>query len=69
MQNQKVIVKDGMVGEGVDFERIRRITGYLVGDARRWNDGKKSELSDRVKHKINAGHKGLRLAGNDKIRN
>lgn len=49
---QKVINKNGMVGEGVDFERIRRITGYLVGDARRWNDGKKSELSDRVKHTL-----------------
>ena len=50
MQNQKVIVKDGMVGEGVDFERVRRITGYLVGDYRRWNNGKAAELKDRVKH-------------------
>ena len=25
-------------GEGVKFERIRRITGYLVGDVSRWND-------------------------------
>lgn len=32
------------------FERIRRITGYLVGTLDRWNDGKKAEESDRVKH-------------------
>ena len=32
------------------FERIRRITGYLVGTLDRFNDGKKAEESDRVKH-------------------
>lgn len=32
------------------FERIRRITGYLVGTVDRWNDAKKAELKDRVKH-------------------
>lgn len=32
------------------FERIRRITGYLVGTVDRWNDGKRAELRDRVKH-------------------
>lgn len=32
------------------FERIRRITGYLVGTVDRWNDGKKAELDDRVTH-------------------
>ena len=32
------------------FERIRRITGYLVGDMNRWNDAKRSEEADRVKH-------------------
>lgn len=37
-------------GEGVDFERLRRITGYLVGSLERWNDGKKAEEHDRVKH-------------------
>lgn len=37
-------------GKGVKFERIRRITGYLVGDLNRWNTGKKSEEADRVKH-------------------
>lgn len=43
-------VKDGMVGEGVKFERIRRITGYLVGTLDRFNDGKLAEVSQRVKH-------------------
>lgn len=41
-----------MVGEGVRFERIRRITGYLVGTIDRFNDGKKAEVLDRVKHGI-----------------
>ena len=34
----------------VPFERIRRITGYLVGTMDRWNDAKTSEEADRVKH-------------------
>ncbi|MDR1068707.1 MAG: anaerobic ribonucleoside triphosphate reductase [Clostridiales Family XIII bacterium] len=34
------------------FERIRRITGYLVGTLERFNDAKKAEESDRVKHNI-----------------
>lgn len=34
------------------FERIRRITGYLVGDMNRWNDGKRAEEHDRVKHEV-----------------
>ena len=38
------------VGEGVSFERIRRITGYLVGTLDRFNNAKKSEVSDRVTH-------------------
>lgn len=38
------------LGEGIPFQRLRRITGYLVGDVSRWNDGKKAELEDRVKH-------------------
>lgn len=40
------------LGKGVKFERIRRITGYLVGDVNRWNNGKKSELKDRKKHEL-----------------
>ena len=34
------------------FERIRRITGYLVGTLERFNDGKAAEERDRVKHGI-----------------
>lgn len=34
------------------FDRIRRITGYLVGTVDKWNDGKKAELNDRVKHNL-----------------
>ncbi len=37
---------------GVKFERIRRITGYLVGTLDRFNDGKAAEERDRVKHKL-----------------
>ena len=39
-----------VVGEGEGFERIRRITGYLVGTVDRFNDGKRAEEHDRVKH-------------------
>ncbi len=38
------------LGKGVKFERVRRITGYLVGTLDRWNDAKKAEEKDRVKH-------------------
>ncbi len=34
------------------FERLRRITGYLVGSLERWNDGKKAEEAARVKHTV-----------------
>jgi len=39
-----------LVGANVKFERIRRITGYLVGTLDRFNDGKAAEEHDRVKH-------------------
>lgn len=39
--------------DGIPFERIRRITGYLVGTLDKWNDAKKSEERDRVKHQVN----------------
>jgi hypothetical protein len=35
------------------FERIRRITGYLVGTTDRWNNAKRAEEHDRVKHGLN----------------
>ena len=41
---------DERKGKGVRFERIRRITGYLVGTIDRWNNAKKAEEKDRVKH-------------------
>lgn len=34
----------------VPFQRVRRITGYLVGTIDKWNDAKRSELKDRVSH-------------------
>lgn len=36
--------------DNVRFERIRRITGYLVGTIDRWNNAKRAEEHDRVKH-------------------
>lgn len=42
--------KEQGLGERIGFQRLRRITGYLVGDVSRWNNGKLSELKDRVKH-------------------
>lgn len=36
----------------VPFERIRRITGYLVGTMDHWNDAKRAEERDRVKHSL-----------------
>lgn len=38
--------------DGCGFERIRRITGYLVGTLDRFNDAKRAEESDRVKHGV-----------------
>jgi len=40
-QESHLPVQDGMVGAGVKFERIRRITGYLVGTLDRFNDAKR----------------------------
>ena len=45
------------VGIDVSFERIRRITGYLVGTMDKWNDAKKAEEHDRVKHGLSCGCK------------
>ena len=46
----KITADAGRVGEGVKFERIRRITGYLVGTTDRFNNAKRAEERDRVKH-------------------
>ena len=45
------------LGEGVKFERIRRITGYLVGTLDKWCDAKKAEQRDRVKHTLSTGNR------------
>lgn len=47
---RKLQVENGYVGKNLKFSRIRRITGYLVGDTMRWNNAKLAELRDRVKH-------------------
>ena len=46
------VVRGGMVyvGEGIKFERVRRITGYQVGTLDRFNNAKRAEEADRVKH-------------------
>ena len=51
-QNEEVTVAPAapLVGEGVGFERIRRITGYLVGTLDRFNNAKRAEEHDRVRH-------------------
>ncbi len=59
MNAQKVKNVDGKVGEGVKFERIRRITGYLVGTMDQWNDAKRAEEHDRVKHDTSTGFEKL----------
>ena len=43
---------DPCIGQGVRFERIRRITGYLVGTLDRFNNAKRCEERDRVKHSL-----------------
>lgn len=47
---EKEVKNKKTVGDGVSFERIRRITGYLVGTLDRFNNAKKSEVNDRVTH-------------------
>ncbi len=41
--------------EHAPFERIRRITGYLVGTMDHWNNAKAAEEHDRVKHELGTG--------------
>ena len=52
----------GLIGEGVGFERTRRITGYLVGTLDRFNNAKRAEERDRVRH----GVEGSRLSAEEK---
>jgi hypothetical protein len=39
-----------VIGLGMGFERTRRITGYLVGTLDRFNNAKRAEEKDRIKH-------------------
>lgn len=53
--------EDGKVGidykvKPPQFQRIRRITGYLVGSMDRWNGAKRAEEHDRVKHGLEEGN-------------
>lgn len=45
---------DKLIGQGVGFDRTRRITGYLVGNLERFNNAKRKEEADRVKHGMEA---------------
>lgn len=47
--------REAKYGKDVSFERIRRITGYLVGTLDHFNDAKYAEVMDRVKHSIGTG--------------
>lgn len=53
-----VLTEDGedveltLTPDPVRFQRIRRITGYLVGDLSRFNNAKRAEVDDRVKHPL-----------------
>lgn len=50
MQTRLKPNSEGLIGVGVHFERIRRVTGYLTGDLSRFNNAKRAEEHDRVKH-------------------
>lgn len=52
MTSKNTMSADKIVGEDVGFDRIRRITGYLVGTTERFNNAKQAEERDRVKHGI-----------------
>jgi Oxygen-sensitive ribonucleoside-triphosphate reductase len=55
MEQEKIATNlEAKCGDGAGFERIRRITGYLVGTLDRFNDAKRAEERDRVKHGLGA---------------
>lgn len=64
----RVVVEDGFLCARFlktheRFERIRRITGYLTGTLDKWNDAKRAEERDRVKHALR--NEGPGCAGNE----
>lgn len=66
MKINGLLVNNGIIGENVRFERIRRITGYLVGTLDRFNNGKAAEEHDRVKH-FNMKHTPWTPEGRDEM--
>ena len=52
VENDDEVILTYTLKNDVPFERIRRITGYLVGTLDKWNDAKRAEERDRVKHNI-----------------
>lgn len=50
--DEKSLIDTKQIGKGICFERTRRITGYLVGTLDRFNNAKRAEEKDRVKHAI-----------------
>ena len=64
----RVVVEDGFLCARFlktheRFERIRRITGYLTGTLDKWNDAKRAEERDRVKHAV--ANEGPAFGGNE----
>lgn len=53
VENDDEVTLTYILKNNVPFERIRRITGYLVGTLDKWNDAKRAEERDRVKHTFN----------------
>lgn len=53
IENDDEVMLTYILKNDVPFERIRRITGYLVGTLDKWNDAKRAEERDRVKHTVN----------------
>lgn len=53
IENDEEVTLAYILKNDVPFERIRRITGYLVGTLDKWNDAKRAEERDRVKHGVN----------------
>lgn len=53
VENEDEVTLSYTLKNDVPFERIRRITGYLVGTLDKWNDAKRAEERDRVKHQVN----------------
>ena len=52
VENDDEVTLTYILKNDVPFERIRRITGYLVGTLDKWNDAKRAEERDRVKHTV-----------------